>query len=223
VSHELRTPLTVLKGYLETLQQMDDGQSTIHARSLDAMLTQTERMQSLIDDLLLLARLESKEKKSECVNVPELLTQICEESDSLKNAKSRIELHLDSEAFIQGDPQELRSAFSNLIINALKYSPDDARVKVHWQPHGDGGMSFVVIDRGEGIAHHEIPRLTERFYRVEVKRHHKINGTGLGLAIVKHVLARHDAKLEIHSELGKGSCFRCVFPPKRLCASSSST
>lgn len=212
VSHELRTPLTVLKGYLETLQENDADPASLSSRSFQQMARQTDRMQALIDDLLLLARLETKDKKSECINVPELLTSICQESD-----RQRIRLTLDAAANnVQGDALELRSAFTNLIGNALKYSSDDTLVDVSWAPDA-GGVSLSVIDRGEGIALHDIPKITERFYRVDVKRSVKIQGTGLGLSIVKHVLARHDAKLHIDSELGKGSCFRCIFPVKRLC------
>lgn len=216
VSHELRTPLTVLKGYLETLQDMDDGHSPLLTNSFQQMRGQTERMQHLVDDLLLLTRLETQQKKTQCVDVPALLSQICQEGDSLENDARRIQLTLESPAHIVGEEQELRSAFTNLLGNALKYSPDDSLVKVRWyQEH----KAFVlsVEDYGEGIAKTDIPRVTERFYRVEAKRAKKVSGTGLGLAIVKHVLMRHDARLSITSELGKGSCFSCHFPLTRRC------
>jgi two-component system phosphate regulon sensor histidine kinase PhoR len=216
VSHELRTPLTVLKGYLETLQELDDG-SPIYTRSFQQMDAQTERMQILVDDLLMLTRLETKEKYSECVNIAKLLTQICQQDNILENSVQRIKLVIDTDKKIQGDPHELRSAFTNLLVNALKYSPEDTQVSVHWKLSTSGDVCLEVEDRGEGIASIEIPRITERFYRVEVKRNYKITGTGLGLSIVKHVLARHDAKLEITSTVGKGSCFRCLFPRKQLC------
>lgn len=216
VSHELRTPLTVLRGYLETLQELDDS-PPIYARSFQQMHSQTERMQVLVDDLLMLTRLETKEKYSECVDIPKLLTRICQEDEILENSVERIELIFDTDKKIQGDPHELQSAFTNLLINALKYSPEDTLVSVRWKISVDGGVCLEVEDRGEGIATAEIPRITERFYRVEVKRNRKITGTGLGLAIVKHVLARHDAKLDVTSNMGKGSCFRCLFPRKRLC------
>ena len=216
VSHELRTPLTVLKGYLETLQEMDDGAS-LYSRSFQQMYSQTERMQILVDDLLMLTRLETKEKNSECVDIPKLLTQICQEGDILENSERRIELQIVTDKNVQGDPHELRSAFTNLVINALKYSPEESVVTVRWDATANGGACLDVEDQGEGIASIDIPRITERFYRVDVKRSRKINGTGLGLAIVKHVLVRHDAKLDITSSMGKGSCFRCLFPRKRLC------
>ena len=216
VSHELRTPLTVLKGYVETLQEME-GLPANYARSFASMATQTERMQNLIDDLLLLTRLETKEKKTECVDVPNLLKQICKESDLLEKDERRIELKLTTDACLSGDIQELQSAFTNLLVNALKYSPVSSPVKVGWHQKLDGSLYFEVEDFGEGISAKDIPRITERFYRVEVKRTQKIAGTGLGLAIVKHVLMRHDAKLEIDSQQGKGSRFRCVFSAQRAC------
>jgi two-component system phosphate regulon sensor histidine kinase PhoR len=217
VSHELRTPLTVLKGYLETMQDMDDGNSPLLTHSVEQMQGQTERMQHLVDDLLLLTRLETQQKKVQCVDIPALLNQICKESDALETAAGRIELSLETDAHIVGEEQELRSAFTNLLGNALKYSSDDSKVKIRWHRSEDALM-LDVEDQGEGIAAAEIPRITERFYRVEVKRSKKVNGTGLGLAIVKHVLMRHDAKLDIASELGKGSRFSCCFPATRLCS-----
>jgi len=228
VSHELRTPLTVLKGYLETLQDMDDGESTLLTTSFQQMQGQTERMQHLVDDLLLLTRLETQQKKTECVNIPALLSQICKEAETLHNKASapdlplsgnipaRIELSLETDVHIAGEEQELRSAFTNLLGNALKYSPEDSVVKVRWH-RADDSIVLDVEDQGEGIAAADIPRVTERFYRSEVKRKKKVGGTGLGLAIVKHVLMRHDAKLSIASELGKGSQFSCHFPAKRVC------
>lgn len=215
VSHELRTPLTVLKGYLETLLEMDDGNSS-YSRSFQNMAEQTERMHLLIDDLLLLARLETKQRNSECVNAPELLQQLCHDTRLPIKDAGRIQLSITSDCKVQGDEQELHSAFSNLVSNALKYSPADKPVNISWQ-QDQQGVYFEVEDFGEGIPGAEIPRITERFYRADVKRNHKIHGTGLGLAIVKHVLARHDAKLEIHSQVGKGSRFRCHFPASRIC------
>ena len=217
VSHELRTPLTVLKGYLETLQDMDDGESPLLTTSFQQMQGQTERMQHLVDDLLLLTRLETQQKKTECINVPDLLSQICKEAETLhSNASDRIELTLDTTAYIVGEEQELRSAFTNLLGNALKYSPENSVVKVRWYRSTED-IVLDVEDQGEGIAAADIPRVTERFYRSEVKRVKKVGGTGLGLAIVKHVLMRHDGKLNITSTLGKGSRFSCHFPVKRIC------
>ncbi|TAL45248.1 MAG: phosphate regulon sensor histidine kinase PhoR [Methylovulum sp.] len=218
VSHELRTPLTVLKGYLETMQDMDDGVSPLLTTSFKEMLGQTERMQHLVDDLLLLTRLETQQKKQQCIDIPALLSQICKEGDTLENASRRIELTLESPAHIFGEEQDLRSAFTNLLGNALKYSPEDSLVQVRWRQIGDE-LVLEVEDHGEGIAAADISRVTERFYRVEAKRRKKVPGTGLGLAIVKHALMRHDAELHISSELGQGSCFSCHFPIKRICYS----
>jgi two-component system phosphate regulon sensor histidine kinase PhoR len=216
VSHELRTPLTVLKGYLETLTDFDNGLSPLHTTSFQQMLEQTDRMQHLVDDLLLLTRLETKQKKLDCVDVPQLLRQICQEGEYLASVKQRIELSLETQAKVNGNEQELRSAFTNLVVNALKYSPEDTLVKVRWYRNTDK-LIMSVEDKGEGISEADIPRVTERFYRVDVKRSRKLSGTGLGLAIVKHVLMRHDAQLRIVSELGKGSCFSCEFSQKRIC------
>lgn len=216
VSHELRTPLTVLKGYLETLVEIDGG-DTHYSKSFQNMAEQTERMNALIDDLLLLSRLETKHRNTECVDAPHLIEQICQESRLPSKDIGRIELKIDSNASLMGDETELHSAFSNLVSNALKYSTTDKPVKVSWQNDAEAGVFLEVEDFGEGISSSEIPRITERFYRADVKRNQKINGTGLGLAIVKHVMVRHEGKLEIHSQLGKGSRFRCWFPNNRIC------
>lgn len=217
VSHELRTPLTVVKGYLETLQAMNDDKSAVYTRSFQQMYDQTERMQFLVNDLLLLARLETQEKHAECVHISNLLNQICLEGDVMQDFQGRIELICETEANLMGDEHELRSAFTNLVVNALNYSPNDSIVKVRWKKTADHACVFEVEDQGEGIASSDIPRITERFYRVDVARSKKKNGTGLGLAIVKHVLVRHDAQLLIDSELSKGSRFSCVFPQQRIC------
>jgi two-component system, OmpR family, phosphate regulon sensor histidine kinase PhoR len=216
VSHELRTPLTVLKGYLETLMDFDEELSPVCLSSFQQMREQTERMQHLIDDLLLLARLETQQKTAESVDICRLLQQICQEGEYLSNVNQRIVLQLETAVKISGNEQELRSAFTNLVVNALKYSPEESLVTVRWYQDGEK-VCLSVADQGEGISAADIPRLTERFYRVEVKRNRKQNGTGLGLAIVKHVLMRHDAQLQIQSELDQGSCFTCEFPLSRRC------
>lgn len=216
VSHELRTPLTVLKGYLETLQELDEPLSPLLSHSFQQMQEQTERMQYLVDDLLLLSNLETQPKKTHCVDIPALLSKICKETENLNNSAGRIELTLETNTHIYGDEQELRSAFSNLLGNALKYSPKESKVQVRWQ-QTPVNLVLDVIDKGEGIAESEIPRITERFYRIDVKRTNKVAGTGLGLAIVKHVLLRHDARLIVTSELYKGSTFSCCFPSERAC------
>jgi two-component system phosphate regulon sensor histidine kinase PhoR len=216
VSHELRTPLTVLKGYLETLQDMDDGESSLLTNSVLQMQAQTERMQHLVDDLLLLTRLETQQRKTQCIDVPALLTQICKEHSDMLDNPGRIELILATQVHIAGEELALRSAFGNLLSNALKYSPGDAPVKVRWYQDAES-IIMSVEDKGEGIAAADIPRVSERFYRIEVKRSKKVPGIGLGLAIVKHALMRHDARLVITSEVGKGSCFSCCFPISQIC------
>lgn len=216
VSHELRTPLTVLKGYLETLQELDEPKNPLLTHSLHEMHDQTERMQYLVDDLLLLSNLETQPKKTHCVNIPHILEKICKESDALNGSSGRIMLTLATNSHLYGDENELRSAFSNLLGNALKYSPNDSTVKISWR-QTQQNLILDVVDEGEGIAESEISRITERFYRVDVKRDHKIAGTGLGLAIVKHVLLRHDAHLVISSQPQKGSTFSCHFPATRSC------
>jgi two-component system phosphate regulon sensor histidine kinase PhoR len=216
ISHELRTPLTVLKGYLETLTDMDDQHSALLTHSLEQMQNQTFRMQHLVDDLLLLANLETQRISHDCVTIQPLLKQICSESSALEALNNRIELFIDSDVNIIGNDQELRSAFSNLVVNALKYSPEESIVTVQWYQSGES-LILAVTDQGEGIPEQEIPKVTERFYRINVKRQQQKSGTGLGLSIVKHVLARHSAKLVITSELGKGSCFKCIFPKQRFC------
>jgi two-component system, OmpR family, phosphate regulon sensor histidine kinase PhoR len=216
VSHELRTPLTVLKGYLETLQDSGEGVSPLLSHSFKQMLEQTERMQYLVDDLLLLSNLETQPRKSKCVDIPALLSKICQENATVSVGAERINLKLDTNAHIKGDEQELHSAFSNLLSNALKYSPSGSPVTLSWSEESTG-LILAVTDQGEGIPENEIPRITERFYRIDAKRPEKIPGTGLGLAIVKHVLIRHDAKLQIVSQLNKGSTFKCQFPLARKC------
>jgi two-component system phosphate regulon sensor histidine kinase PhoR len=215
VSHELRTPLTVLKGYIETLS---DGAETLppsYLRVFQRMEEQTVRMQNLIDGLLSLTRLESAgyQVPQKRVDVPALLGLICEEAGVLTEEGPSLELKLESRALLLGGEQELRSAFSNLIFNAMKYSPANARVTVRWRDES-GGARLDVEDTGPGIAQEHLPRLTERFYRVDVAG--SKSGSGLGLAIVKHVMARHGAELRIVSTPGKGSCFSCCFPEKRI-------
>ena len=213
VSHELRTPLTVLKGYLEILEETEPPEQVLLKKYLANMSAQTQRMQSLIDDLLMLAKLETTQKEMRYVNAAELIQRVCLESESeIENVKvRRIRLNLATFSAIYGEEGELRSAFSNLIMNALKYSADNCSVRVTWRMTRTH-LIFEVIDEGEGISRENISRITERFYRVDVKRNRRLSGTGLGLSIVKHVLKHHNARLEIISTLKKGSCFRCFFP-----------
>jgi two-component system phosphate regulon sensor histidine kinase PhoR len=215
VSHELRTPLTVLKGYIETLSDGADKLPESYTRVFQRMEEQTIRMQNLIDGLLSLTRLESATHQvaQQRVDVPALLALICEDAELLAETGPVVELRLDSRAFLLGGEQELRSAFSNLVFNAVKYCPPQGRVTVRWRDEGQG-VRLDVEDTGPGIAPEHLPRLTERFYRVDVAG--SKSGSGLGLAIVKHVMARHGAELKIVSTPGQGSCFSCCFPEKRV-------
>ena len=218
VSHELRTPLTVIKGYIETLQSLLPDSDARLQQSLGAMGTQAVRMESLIADLLWLSRIESVEgeRKDDQLDLVDLLAHLC---DELKTAwpDREIELVTSSSICVLGNAAELRSAISNLIVNALKYS--EAPVSVKWSDT-PVGPELLVEDQGRGIDAKHIPRLTERFYRVDKSRSQATGGTGLGLAIVKHVAVSHDAKLFIDSELGRGSTFRLVFPNDRAVSST---
>jgi two-component system, OmpR family, phosphate regulon sensor histidine kinase PhoR len=214
-SHELRTPLTVIAGFLETLLDAT-GTPDPHRRPLTLMRNQTDRMCSIIEDLLTLSRLEMREssEEQESVDVPDELHLILQEAQALSNGRHGFESRIDEALLLLGSPPELRSAFSNLVFNAVKHTPDGTHIRLLWQ-RGTDGVEFSVIDDGPGIPPEHLPRLTERFYRVDRARSRESGGTGLGLAIVKHVLNRHDGRLRIESELGRGSRFACRFPAKR--------
>lgn len=215
VSHELRTPLTVVTGFLET---MNDGESPCArqwARSLQLMQQQTARMQGIVNDLLLLARLEAEDRipRSEPVAVPALLAAIREDAVALSGEKAHvIRLEAEPDLWLTGSEEELHCAFSNLVFNAVQYTPDGGEILIRWYAD-DAGAHLAVKDTGVGIPAHHIPRLTERFYRVDVGRSRASGGTGLGLAIVKHVLSRHEGRLHIESVIDEGSTFTCNFPP----------
>lgn len=217
VSHELRTPLTVISGYLETLQDADDDCAREWAGSLGAMEQQAARMQQIVTDLLLLSRLETEGVQSDrqLVDVPALLSMLREDAEALSKGSHDIALDAQGGLWLLGSRGELRSAFSNLIYNAVRYTPAGGSIRIRWYADDDGAH-FEVADTGIGIAAQHIPRLTERFYRVDVGRSREAGGTGLGLAIVKHVLVRHDARLSVESKLGEGSVFACHFPPERI-------
>jgi two-component system phosphate regulon sensor histidine kinase PhoR len=218
-SHELRTPLTVLYGFLEALTEDEGEVPERWRRPLDLMTQQTLRMQRIIDDMLMLARLEgdSSQHAEGDVNVPNLLQLIRAEAQALiGRRRHQLELDVDATLWLRGSELELRSAFSNLVSNAVHHTPDGSLIRIHWQERPDGGALFEVQDNGEGIAASHLPRLSERFYRVDASRSRARGGTGLGLAIVKHVLARHGAELSIHSAPGQGSRFGCQFPAARV-------
>ena len=213
VSHELRTPLTVIKGYIETLQSLVPESDERLQKSLGSMDVQTARMENLISDLLWLSRIESVEgeRKDDRLDLADLLNHLCDELMAAWPGR-KIELATSSKLCVLGNAAELRSAISNLIVNALKYS--EAPVSVKWVDT-IVGPELLVEDQGLGIDPKHVPRLTERFYRVDKSRSHATGGTGLGLAIVKHVAVSHDAKLFVDSELGRGTTFRLVFPNDR--------
>jgi len=224
VSHEIRTPLTVLTGFVETLQSLPLDE-TERARYLELMAQQAGRMQSLVSDLLTLSRLEGSPLPGagEWVSVASLLQQLAQEAQALSvvllpaDAPAQV-IHFATEAEeeLAGTAGELHSALSNLVSNAIRYTPPGGEITAGWLRHEDGRGEFFVQDSGPGVAPEHIPRLTERFYRVDRSRSRDTGGTGLGLAIVKHVAQRHGAELKIESTLGKGSRFAVVFPASRL-------
>ena len=213
ISHELRTPLTVLQGYLELLQE---HRSEDVGDAVDRMLTQTAQMQELLDDLLELSRLQSDEiqGEEEVVDVPAMLMQIKEQAEELSRGQHELVFGVDKHLRVSGVASDLESAFGNLISNAIKYTPSDGRVVVTWRD-AESGPCLEVRDSGIGIPSRDIPRITERFYRVGSDRARQTGGTGLGLSIVKHVMNAHQATLTIESELGEGSSFMCTFPIER--------
>ncbi len=218
VSHELRTPLTVVGGFVETLADAPDLPATESKRYFDLMLDHTRRMQHLLDDLLTLSQLESDDhalKDDVPINVHDLAEALKSDAESLSRGRHNIQLKLDSQAGLKGNLQEVRSALGNLVSNAVRYTPDGGKITLAWREQGDEGV-FSVADTGEGIAPEHIPRLTERFYRVDRSRSRETGGTGLGLAIVKHVLTRHGARLDIQSIPGKGSTFSVAIPAQRI-------
>lgn len=216
VSHELKTPLTVLQGYIETLQSFPDLDPRLE-RPIDQMASQSQRMAFLVTDLLYLSKLEdtSNQRHSENINVTHLTNEIIDSVQSLlKQKRHKIHLDLDHSMGLVGVRQELHSAFSNLIQNAINYTPEGGIIEIVWskrQQASEPGATYTVKDNGAGIPLHHIPRLTERFYRVDENRSREKGGTGLGLAIVKHALGRHMATLDIQSTLGVGSEFSCRF------------
>ena len=217
VSHELRTPLTVVGGFLESLQDYTGLSEQDRAHFFDLMHDQTLRMQRLVEDLLTLSRLESAANplQEEDVQMPQLLHQLHAEAQGLSQGRHRIGLDIAAETALFGSENELRSAFGNLISNAVRYTPQGGEIQVRWEVvQGEG--RFSVKDSGIGIEARHIARLTERFYRIDRSRSRETGGTGLGLSIVKHVLTRHQARLEITSEVGQGSVFSAVFPASRL-------
>ena len=220
VSHELRTPLTVVNGFVETLQDMPNLENAMARRALPMMGEQTLRMTHLVGDLLTLSKLEDRLNvlKEEALDVPTILSGCYEVGMAISAGQHQLKLELISDSKLLGGAEELKSAFGNLVTNAIRYTPPGGEIVMRWQLRDDGQPVFSVQDSGIGIASQHIPRLTERFYRVDSSRSRATGGTGLGLAIVKHIANRHQAHLEISSEEGKGSIFSIVFPAKRRLA-----
>ncbi|MEX1197317.1 MAG: phosphate regulon sensor histidine kinase PhoR [Pseudohongiellaceae bacterium] len=219
VSHELRTPITVITGYLETLLDNREGLPERWGRPLEQMYQQSQRMENIIRDLLTLTQLETKSvsRQRTAIDISALLNEIRGDAEQLFIEKQHhflVECTLADR--LQGNRNELYSAVSNLVFNAAKYTPAGGRITLSCQEESSRGIAISVADNGPGIPAQHIPRLTERFYRVDESRSTDTGGTGLGLAIVKHVLARHSATLEILSTPGKGSRFICHFPAQRV-------
>ena len=221
VSHEIRTPLTVMAGFVETLQSLNLSEQE-HARYLDLMAQQADRMQSLVSDLLTLSRLEGSPLPSVQEWVPmasvfqQCRQEVTELSRVLWGQPQSLDFDIADGITVAGSTAELHSAVLNLISNAVRYTPAGKGIFVHWHANGDGSAQFSVRDEGVGIAAEHIPRLTERFYRVDRSRSRETGGTGLGLAIVKHVAQRHGAELTIVSTPGQGSTFTVRFPSSRV-------
>lgn len=214
-SHELRSPLTVISGYLEALAE-DEQLAEEWREPVSEMRRQSARMACIVSDLLELSRLETAGEQLEDVQIDigSMLARIREEALLKGEGPSDVQLVLESPLDIRGVEKEIYSAFSNLVFNAMRYTPREGHVEIRWYQQG-GRPCLAVTDTGIGIAPEHIPRLTERFYRVDTSRRRATGGTGLGLAIVKHVMQRHGAQLEIMSSPGTGSTFTCRFPPER--------
>lgn len=214
VSHELRTPLTVVHGYLDML---DPAEHPEWAPILTEMQRQSQRMTQLVEDLLMLSRLEAQEAlPEEIVSMAPMLTTLKREADALSHRRHTITIEDIAEVDLWGSTKELHSAFSNLVSNAIRYTPAGGSIKIRFSSEHDGGMRLSVEDTGYGIPAAHLPRITERFYRVSTSRSRESGGTGLGLSIVKHVLNLHQARLEIESEVGRGSRFACRFGRERV-------
>jgi two-component system phosphate regulon sensor histidine kinase PhoR len=217
VSHEIRTPLTVLAGFVETMARLPLTAAE-NSRVLTLMQQQTDRMQTLVGDLLTLAKLEGSPRpgSDRWQSVLSLMKQAQVDARALSAGRHVIEMAGGEDAEIAGSDTELFSAVANLLNNAVRYTPEGGRIQLLWRWRADSGAELDVIDSGIGIAREHLPRLTERFYRVDGSRSRDTGGTGLGLSIVKHIVQRHGGEIEIHSDLGKGSTFRLAFPSQRV-------
>ena len=214
VSHELRTPLTVVHGYLDMMEPDDNPE---WAPMVDEMRRQSQRMTQLVEDLLTLSRLEAQvHLPEEPIAMAALLATLRREAEALSQGRHQVRIEDTAGCDLFGSAKELHSAFSNLVSNAVRYTPAGGRIDVAFERTAGGGAVLTVRDSGFGIPAQHLPRITERFYRVSTSRSRESGGTGLGLSIVKHVLNLHQARFEIASEVGKGSTFSCVFGPERV-------
>ncbi|HAZ54819.1 MAG TPA: two-component system sensor histidine kinase PhoR, partial [Franconibacter helveticus] len=215
-SHELRTPLTVLQGYLEMMQEQA-LEGPLRDKALHTMREQTSRMEGLVKQLLTLSKIEASPalQLNEEIDVPMMLRVVEREAATLSQQRHVLLFEVDPALKVLGNEEQLRSAMSNLVYNAVNHTPDGTHITVRWQraPHG---ALFSVEDNGPGIAAEHIPRLTERFYRVDKARSRQTGGSGLGLAIVKHAISHHDARLEIDSAPGKGARFSFLLPERLI-------
>jgi two-component system phosphate regulon sensor histidine kinase PhoR len=217
VSHEIRTPLTVLAGFVETMATLPLSEAE-RARVLTLMTQQTDRMQALVSDLLTLAQLEGSPRPGaeRWVSVAWLMQRAEADAVALSGGRHKISSAGGSDVEIAGSDTELLSALGNLVNNAVRYTPAGGSVEIKWQRREDGGGDLEVIDTGIGVAREHLPRLTERFYRVDGSRSRETGGTGLGLSIVKHVVQRHGGEIELQSEVGRGTRIRLAFPAVRV-------
>jgi len=214
VSHELRTPLTVVHGYLDMMEPDDYPEMQ---PMIEEMRRQSQRMAQLVEDLLTLSRLEAQDHlPEETIGMASLLITLRREAEAISQGRHRIVVDDTAQCDLLGSSKELHSAFSNLVSNAVRYTPHEGSVTIRFERTPDGGVRLAVQDSGYGIPAQHLPRITERFYRVSTSRSRESGGTGLGLSIVKHVLSLHQGRLEIESEVGRGSTFACVFGPERI-------
>jgi two-component system phosphate regulon sensor histidine kinase PhoR len=214
VSHELRTPLTVVHGYLDMLDPSDQPE---WAPMLAEMQRQSQRMTQLVEDLLTLSRLEAQDAlPDDSVAMGPMLRTLKREAEALSQHRHEVRIEDEADVDLWGSTKELHSAFSNLVSNAVRYTPAGGTITVRFERDALGGAVLSVLDTGFGIPAAHLPRITERFYRVSTSRSRESGGTGLGLSIVKHVLNLHQARLEIASEVGRGSTFSCHFGGERV-------
>jgi len=219
VSHEMRTPITVLMGFLETVQSLDLERAQ-QEQYFELMMAQAKRMKSLVEDLLTLANLEANTLPApmQVVQAQTLMALLKNDAEALSQGRHAFHFESATSSNLIGEERELLSAFSNLVSNAIRYTPDVGSINVKWKVNAQGQGEFSVTDTGPGIAPEHLSRLTERFYRVDRSRSRDTGGTGLGLAIVKHIANRHQGQLQIESTPGKGSTFTLRFPKERITA-----